>query len=137
MTKKILLVEDDEVHIQGVHRAFSKMDLSVRVHVVKNGVEGLSWLYERKKAGKLMPHLIIIDINMPKMNGIDFLKALRKDSDFNKARMLVLTTSNNPKDYQETEALAVDGYLMKPVRYQTLYEFCKAIPEFGLNASSV
>src|SRR5690242_3871396 len=91
-TINILLVEDDEVEIQSIHRAINKTDLIVQLDVARDGIEALNHL------STLMPHLIIMDINMPKMSGIELLETLRKNPKINDAKIIILTTSTDLND---------------------------------------
>jgi CheY-like chemotaxis protein len=122
-------VEDDEVDIENLSRAFQKIHLPVELHIAQNGIEALNELYEEpdKQDFKLFPDLIIIDINMPKMDGIEFLKELRKDEALDETKILVFTTSDNIKDKRETSKFHVAGYLMKPVQLHELMGACKSL----------
>lgn len=126
---KVLLVEDDEVDIENIRRAFHKINLPVELYNVANGIEALDVLYEKnnKKHIKLLPDLIIIDINMPKMNGIEFLKQLRANVALDTAQILILTTSDDLKDKLESVEFNVQGYITKPIKVNELADVCKNI----------
>ena len=122
---EILLVEDDEIDIQNVHRAFGKTSIPVNIHIARNGIEALDKLYAKDKEGRfnLIPQLIVLDINMPMMNGVEFLTHLRATSIFDNTKVLVLTTSDNPKDKLNVFHLNVDGYITKPIQAKELMDF--------------
>ncbi len=116
----ILLVEDDEVDVMNVRRAFERNNVSNPLFVAGNGLEALDVL-----RGDNMPierRLILLDLNMPKMNGIEFLQALRSDPDLASTPVVVLTTSNDDQDKIDAYNLNVAGYLLKPV---TFSNFCE------------
>src|SRR5688500_13370884 len=95
----ILLVEDDEVDIMNVQRAFKKNNISNHLHVVRNGVEALDALCGRNPdLAVLTPRVILLDINMPMMGGIEFLTELRKLPEHKAASVFVMTTSNEESD---------------------------------------
>ena len=116
----ILLVEDDEVDVMNVRRAFERNNVSNPLLVAGNGIEGLEVL-----RGDEMPRerrLVLLDLNMPKMNGIEFLQALRADPELAATPVVVLTTSNDDQDKIDAYNLNVAGYLLKPV---TFSNFCE------------
>lgn len=111
----ILLVEDDEVDIMNVRRAFKKNNISNPLFIARNGLEALEML----RSGQVpFPHIIILDINMPKMNGIEFLKELRADEDFKSASVFVMTTSNEDSDKINAYNFNVAGYILKPLSFE-------------------
>ncbi|MDX5422351.1 MAG: response regulator [Hymenobacteraceae bacterium] len=111
----ILLVEDDEVDVMNVQRAFRKNSITNPLFIAQNGLEALEML----RAGKVpFPHIIILDINMPKMNGIEFLRELRADEEFKSASVFVMTTSNEDSDKINAYNLNVAGYILKPLSFE-------------------
>ena len=116
----ILLVEDDEVDVMNVRRAFERNNVSNPLYVAGNGIEALEML--RNGTVPSERRLILLDLNMPKMNGIEFLQALRADPELSSAPVVVLTTSNDDQDKIDAYNLNVAGYLLKPV---TFSNFCE------------
>jgi CheY-like chemotaxis protein len=116
----ILLVEDDEVDVMNVRRAFERNNVSNPLYVAGNGLEALDML--RDGTVPRERRLILLDLNMPKMNGIEFLQALRADPELSSAPVVVLTTSNDDQDKIDAYNLNVAGYLLKPV---TFSNFCE------------
>ena len=106
----VLVVEDDEVDIMAIRRAFDKRRLENPIHVARDGVEALSML---QAAEVPRPYLILLDLNMPRMNGIEFLRALRKDPEHQDAVVFVLTTSPADQDRKAAYASNIAGYLEK------------------------
>ena len=116
----ILLVEDDEVDVMNVKRAFEKYHIMNPVFVAENGLEALQMLRTGAVPGER--RIILLDLNMPRMNGIDFLRALRADAELKSTTVVVLTTSNNDRDKIEAYNLNVAGYLVKPVTFSEFAE---------------
>jgi CheY-like chemotaxis protein len=115
----ILLVEDDEVDVMNVRRAFQKNHIANPLFVATNGVEALELL--RSGAVPKDRRMVLLDLNMPQMNGIEFLRELRRDPELHWIPVVVLTTSNDERDRIEAYDLNVAGYLLKPV---TFGNFC-------------
>lgn len=116
----ILLVEDDSVDVMNVQRAFKKNNINNPLHVAFNGVEALNMLRGTNGKPKLnpLPGVILCDINMPKMNGIEFLKELRNDPTLKSCSVFIMTTSNDEQDKFEAYKLNVVGYVLKPLSFE-------------------
>ena len=123
-SKPILLVEDDEVDTMTVQRAFK--DLKVTNELVHriNGEEALKYL---RAEDSQMPCVVLLDLNMPKMNGVEFLKISKEDEKLKKLPVVVLTTSKEEHDIVESFELSVAGYIVKPVDYKRFVEAIRAI----------
>ena len=129
----ILLVEDDEVDVMNVKRAFRKYKITNPLYIAENGVEALSML--RAKDGKPpevpeIRRLILLDLNMPKMNGLEFLHELRQDEELKRSPVIVLTTSDEDKDRIEAYNLNVAGYILKPVTFINFAEVMVALNKY-------
>jgi len=123
-SKPILLVEDDRVDAMTVERALK--GLKVRnplVHSI-NGEEALEHL---RGQGNEKPYIILLDLNMPKMNGIEFLKIVKADEELKKIPVVVLTTSKDEQDVIESFKLSVAGYMVKAADYEKFVETVEAI----------
>jgi CheY-like chemotaxis protein len=118
----ILLVEDDQVDVMNVQRAFNKSHIANPLRVAGNGVDAL----EQLRSGDVPLHrlLVLLDLNMPRMNGIEFLRELRSDVELRHLPVVVLTTSDDERDRIEAYHLNVAGYIVKPV---TFMNFCDAM----------
>lgn len=116
----ILLVEDDEVDVMNVRRAFEKGHVANPLFVAGNGLEALEML----RGPELPPErrLVLLDLNMPKMSGIEFLTELRKDPELHRVPVVVLTTSNAERDRVDAFDLNAAGYLVKPVTFSSFVE---------------
>ncbi|WP_438005991.1 response regulator [Sorangium sp. So ce321] len=124
----ILLVEDDEVDVMNVRRAFKRNNISNPLWVAGNGVEALEML--RSGSIPVERRLILLDLNMPKMNGIEFLRELRADPDLVSTSVVVLTTSNDDRDKVGAFNLNVAGYLLKPVTFLSFVELMAALNKY-------
>lgn len=122
--KPILLVEDDKVDAMTVKRSLREIHVTNDVSVVGNGEEALQFL---RRPGAECPCIILLDLNMPKMNGLELLQILKKDPSFKKVPVVVLTTSKNDQDKFESFDLGVAGYMIKPVDYQQFVEVVRTI----------
>lgn len=110
----ILLVEDDELDIISVDRSLKKLAGDYELHTAYNGIEALSLL---KGASPLKPDVILLDLNMPKMNGIEFLRTLRADQQLSAMRVFIMTTSSEGSDRKSAEELGISGFIIKPLNY--------------------
>lgn len=116
----ILLVEDDEVDVMNVKRAFKKNNITNPLYVAGNGLEALAMLRGQEGKPPIIPthrRLILLDLNMPKMNGIEFLQELRAVPELKATPVIVLSTSDEDKDKIEAYNLNVAGYILKPVTF--------------------
>ena len=114
--RPILLVEDDKVDAMTVKRALDEIKVVNRLDIAGNGEEALS-----------KPCVILLDLNMPKMNGIEFLKIAKKDKRLRRIPVVVLTTSEEEQDRVNSFDLGVAGYMIKPVGYQKFVEVIKTM----------
>ncbi len=124
----ILLVDDDEVDVMNVQRAFQKNRITNPIHVAGNGIEALQKL--RDGTVPQGRRLVLLDLNMPKMNGLEFLRALRADPDLQSTSVVVLTTSNEERDKVDAYRLNVAGYLVKPITFVSFVELMATLSKY-------
>ncbi|MFP2905129.1 response regulator [Pyxidicoccus sp. 3LFB2] len=124
----ILLVEDDEVDVMNVRRAFDRNNITNPIHVAENGLEALRML--RDGTVPRGRRLVLLDLNMPRMNGIEFLRAVRQDPELVGLSVVVLTTSNEERDKVDAYRLNVAGYLLKPVTFVNFVELTSALNKY-------
>lgn len=110
----ILHVEDDVVDLMVVERILKKKNLVSELFTARNGVEALDIL-RGKNGKKITPEIVLLDLNMPKMSGIEFLKELRADANLKDIKVYVLTTSDDEKDKKNAYQYNVSGYIIKPI----------------------
>lgn len=111
---KILLIEDDAIEVMKFIKVIETLGEDHQIVEAKNGEEALDIL----NSGKQLPDIIVLDLNMPKVNGIEFLASLKKDDLLKYIPTIVLTTSNNPKDILECYKIGIAGYILKPLKYE-------------------
>jgi len=122
--KPILLVEDDMIDAMTVRRALKELNVINPVVTVENGEEALEYLRNNENE---LPGIILLDLNMPRMNGVEFLRIAKKEEKFKQLPVVVLTTSLEEIDRVDTFSLGVAGYMVKPVDYRQFVEVIKAI----------
>ncbi len=125
---KILLVEDDEVDVMTVRRAFAEVQFGNPIHHAEDGVAAL----EKLRSGEVPRDklLVLLDLNMPRMNGIEFLREIRADDSLHWLPVVVLTTSDHERDRVEAFGLNVAGYLVKPVTFEGFIRLISAFKKY-------
>lgn len=114
----ILLIEDDAIEVMKFNRVLSTLKMNHKIIEANNGEEALEIL----KVKDIIPDIIILDLNMPKINGIEFLKILKQDEFLRYIPAVILTTSNNHKDLLECYKIGIAGYVLKPLKYEDYIE---------------
>lgn len=124
----ILLVDDDDLDVMNVQRAFRRANLTNPLHLARDGEQALAML--RDGTVPISRLLVLLDLNMPRMNGIEFLRELRADPALRATSVVVLTTSNEDRDKVEAYNLNVAGYLLKPVTFATFVDVMAALDKY-------
>mgnify|MGYP000577902511 CR=1 FL=1 len=116
MEKKlnILLIEDDMIEIMKLNRTVSSLKLNHNIVEANNGEDALKILEKKDE----LPDIILLDLNMPKINGIEFLSILKKDDVLKYIPTIILTTSSNQNDLLECYKIGIAGYVLKPLKYE-------------------
>ncbi|TCZ69911.1 response regulator [Flaviaesturariibacter aridisoli] len=109
----ILLVEDDELDVIDIRRTLDKMKIVYHLQHARNGEEGLQAL---NNVGDNLPDVVLADINMPKMNGLEFLQALRRSETWKGLKCFIITTSDEKVDREAARRLGVSGFIVKPFK---------------------
>jgi CheY-like chemotaxis protein len=113
----ILLVEDDTLDVMDAKRTLDKMGVLHLMNVAKNGEEALQYLEKvERETPESFPDVILLDLNMPKMNGMEFLAKIRQSEKWKNVKVFVLTTSEEKEDKALTKKLGVSGYIVKPLK---------------------
>lgn len=123
-SKPILLIEDDNVDVMTVERVFRELKITNQLVSTSNGEQALEYL--RTNDNK-QPCVILLDLNMPKMNGTEFLKIVKTDEALKKIPVVVLTTSGQQQDVVESFKLGAAGYMVKSVDYGKFVETIRII----------
>ena len=110
----ILLVDDDKVDVMAVKRALRHLNIDNPVQVAQNGLEALEWLRGENGRPKLdSPHLVLLDLNMPRMGGLEFLAEIRADSALHRTLVFVMSTSAAEEDRCRAYDQNIAGYIIK------------------------
>jgi CheY-like chemotaxis protein len=115
----ILLVEDDEVDIMNVQRAFKRNHIENPLYIAHDGVEALEMLLGIGGRAIPFPRIILLDINMPRMGGLEFLENIRKNELLKNISVFIMTTSNEENDKLKAYNLNVAGYILKPLSMES------------------
>jgi CheY-like chemotaxis protein len=126
----ILLVEDDDVDVENVVRAFDESRITNPLCVARNGEEALALLHADTANARRLPGLILLDINMPVMNGFEFLAILKQDPTFRAIPVVILTTSQEERDRYQGFQLSVAGYMIKPVEFTDFVDVVQTIDRY-------
>lgn len=118
--KTILLIEDDYLDVTSVKRALTKLGVEHELHVAHNGVDALAMLNGNFNGQeKVSPDVILLDMNMPKMNGLEFLRIIKNYYSLKNIKVFVTTTSAEEYDKVSAANLGVSGYILKPLDFET------------------
>jgi CheY-like chemotaxis protein len=123
-SKPILLVEDDDVDAMITQRALNELKVTNELVHTVDGEDALKYL---RDDGNQKPCVILLDLNMPRMNGFEFLKIAKADASLRKIPVVVLTTSDADEGVVESFDLGVAGYIVKPVSYKQFVEAMRAV----------
>jgi CheY-like chemotaxis protein len=128
--KLILLVEDNPDDEALTLRALRKHDLADEVVVVRDGAEALAFFYEATRAGdEHLPELVLLDLKLPKVDGLQVLKILRDDAHTRRLPVVVLSSSSEERDIVQSYDLGANSYVRKPVDFA---EFSEAVRQLGI-----
>lgn len=109
-----MLIEDDMIEVMKFTRVLKSLELNHKVIEANNGEEALRILREKEQ----IPDIILLDLNMPKLNGIEFLTILKNDEKLRYIPAIILSTSNNHSDVIECYKIGIAGYIIKPLKYE-------------------
>ena len=124
-SRSILLIEDDEVDIKNIERVFKEAEISNNLAICNNGEEALAYLEKNKVVDR--PCLIMMDLNMPRMNGKEFLLELKINDHFKMIPVIVFSTSEEERDVEDCFRSGVAGYFIKPLDYTEFLKMIQAI----------
>jgi CheY-like chemotaxis protein len=127
----ILLVEDDEVDIMNIQRAFIKNNIKEPFYIARNGVEALEMLRNPESFNiKVKPQFLIVDLNMPKKGGLELLHDIRTDPHLKRLTVFIMTTSNEIKDRTTAYEYNAAGYIIKPLSFAEFVEAIGALNQY-------
>lgn len=135
---QILLVEDNEGDILLTLEAFKELKVKNNIAVVKDGEEAIEFLKKQGQyAESIMPHLILLDINMPKLNGIEVLDFIKKDEKLRKIPVVMLTTSSSDSDISECYEKSANCFITKPMDFGKFQSVVEAIESFWFSIAQL
>ena len=128
---EVLLVEDDPGDVMMTREAFQDYKLHNELHVVSDGAEAMAFLrHEGEYAGRPRPDLVLLDLNLPRMDGRQVLEAIKSDPELASIPVVVLTTSENEDDVLRSYSLHANAYVTKPVDFARFIEVIRQIDDF-------
>ena len=132
-TASILLVEDDQMDVTNVQRELRRQNINVPLVLARNGRDALKMLRGEGGEPKIAkPSLVMLDINMPRMNGLELLEVLRNDPEFVGLNVFIMTTSDLESERLKAQQLAVSGYIIKPLSFDKFGEGGTSVDGFSL-----
>ena len=134
----VLLVEDNPADARLTREAFQDVGSRSRLEIVTDGAEALSFVRAQgPHAQRLMPDLILLDLNIPRVSGWDVLRELKTDPDLRHIPIVVLTTSDSPRDVSRTYSHHANSFITKPSDYHEFVDVIRAVDAFWLTASTL
>jgi two-component system, chemotaxis family, response regulator Rcp1 len=135
---QVLLVEDNEGDILLTLEAFKELKVKTRVEVVKDGAEAIAFLRkEGQYTDRVLPHLILLDINMPRVNGMEVLEFIKNDEKLKKIPVVMLTTSASEADIAECYAKSANCFVTKPLEFGRFLAVIQSIEAFWFNVAQL
>jgi two-component system, response regulator len=129
----ILLVEDNQDHAELTRRVLEEGHMVNQVHWVKDGQEALDYLFHRGAYASVQhPGLILLDINLPKVSGLDVLKAVKEDKDLRPIPVIMLTTSDRDEEVVKSYSIGANSFITKPVKFHEFSEKVRALKLYWL-----
>ncbi len=122
----ILFIEDDKIETMKLHRTVSKFSQKHQITEAKNGEQALEVL----KSNAKLPDIILLDLNMPRMSGIEFLRILKDHDEYRYLPAIILTTSQNRNDLLECYKIGIAGYVIKPLKYEDYEDKIKKVFDY-------
>jgi CheY-like chemotaxis protein len=124
--KPLLLIEDNPMDVDLTLRAFKRGQLTNPIEIARDGQEALDWI-PRWQAGEPLPAVILLDLKLPKVDGLAVLKEIRSHEQFDKIPIIALTSSTENRDIEEAYRLGINSYIVKPVEFDKFIEVATQI----------
>lgn len=126
MTSPILLIEDNPMDVDLTRRAFIRHNLNNPLQVARDGQEALDFI-EKWEMGETVPVVILLDLKLPKVSGLEVLRVIRAHPDFGTIAVVILTSSAEDRDIHEAYSLGANSYIVKPVDFDKFIEVARQI----------
>jgi CheY-like chemotaxis protein len=126
----ILHVEDDPIDVANLQRAFSRCGVAHPLHAASSGEEALARLRGSLDSGRLRPGIILLDLNMPGMGGLEFLRAMKADPALRTIPVVVFTSSREDSDRLLAYSLGASGYVVKPIDFDEFVEAVRVVERY-------
>lgn len=133
----VLLVEDNDGDVRLLREAFDKLDIETKIRVASDGEQAVTLLTGRGDEQRSVPDLILLDLDLPRMNGIELLETLAAEPELARLPVLVLTQSTNVADVHASYELAANAYLTKPTTAEGYAEMMNAVAEFWFRRAAL
>jgi len=133
---QVLLVEDNPDDQLLAKRVINKQDVAYHLHVVDDGEQACTWLYDEPKLAEKMPDLIVLDLKLPKINGLDVLKRVRSELSTRCTPVVILTTSDEESDINTCYELGANSYIKKPVNFNEFAKTWQFLDEYWLQVNT-
>lgn len=133
----ILLIEDDAIHMKLIRRALEKSGYGDNIINLDDGEKAIAFLFpDDKREKQILPRLIIMDINLPKINGIEVLRRIKEDEKLRIIPVVMLTTSSNRMDMEKCFKYNANSYIVKPLDFQNFMDKMKNVAQYWLEVNT-
>ena len=133
----ILLIEDDAIHVKLIKRALEKGGYGKNITWLGDGEKAIKYLFPDDQRKPFFPRLILLDVNLPKINGIEVLKRIKEDSELKIIPVVMLTTSSNRLDMENCFRHCANSYIVKPLDFQNFIEQMKQVAQYWLEINHI
>jgi chemotaxis family two-component system response regulator Rcp1 len=129
----ILLVEDSTADVHLIKEFLKEIDIDNVLHIARDGIEAMEFLHKNCRQSNYCPHVVILDLNLPKMNGHEVLREIKKDNDLKRIPVMILTTSDEEDDIKDCYNNYANCYVTKPVDFDEFAKVMDLIKDFWFN----
>ncbi|QLK25283.1 response regulator [Natrinema zhouii] len=133
----VLLVEDDDGDVRLLREAFDQLDIETRIRVASDGEQAVTLLTDRGDEQRAVPDLVLLDLDLPRMNGLELLETLAAEPELARLPVLVLTKSTSVADVHASYELAANAYLTKPTTTEGYVKMVNAVAEFWFRRAAL
>jgi CheY-like chemotaxis protein len=133
-THPILIVEDNPIDLDLAKRAFQRCDILNPIQTARDGMETLSYI-ERWQGGEELPAVILLDLKLPKLNGLEVLRKIKKEKICNNVPVIILTSSSDHGDISRAYEYGANSYLIKPIGYDQFLELIFLINQYWIKSN--